>query len=140
MPAALKQAEKDGARKVAAGLTATARRTTAAAAPGGRLNVGKRGARIGVRYDVRGNGEAIVRATGPYQLIERDTSGHVEPKGRRRGRSKVLHIPGIGFRRTVRHPGTKGKHPFERAVREYTPKAPKVFQREVAQAMRKTFG
>ena len=41
--------------------------------------VGKRGAKIGVRYTVRGTEDAtaIVKATGPAQLIERDQPPHL---------------------------------------------------------------
>lgn len=107
---------------------------------GGKLrHVGKSGARIGAKYDVKGsaNPTAIVQATGPFQLIERDTKAHQIPRASRtrRGRTpsgRLSHkrvdtgrqlsqrIPLLinGEWRTgpVNHPGTKGKHIFERAI------------------------
>lgn len=40
--------------------------------------VGRNGAKVGVRYDVRGtvNATALIRATGPAQLVERDVKPH----------------------------------------------------------------
>lgn len=59
--------------------------------------VGKKGARIGVRYNVRGqaNATAIVSATGPAQLVERDVKPHVvtsrySPKALGRTRARRL--------------------------------------------------
>jgi hypothetical protein len=133
------KAEKVGVRKVALGLTTVVRARTNAVASGGRLSgVGRRGAKIGAKYEILGNGTAIVKATGPYQLIERDTAGHGEPRGSRR-KKRVLSIPGVGFRRSVHHPGTRGKHTFERAVAEWAPEAPRVFQREVAAGITRAF-
>lgn len=96
-------------------------------------------AKVGVRYDIRG-GEvpwSKIKATGPLHLLERDTGGRVIRSAYLRGagrkysgqkapiqgpglmgrnfrgdRRAVLNIPGIGYRRSARHPGTKGKHPF----------------------------
>lgn len=103
--------------------------------------VGPKGAKVGVRFDMaRGSfdPEALLKATGPMQLIESDTSGHVirsrHATGyKRRGfvgptlpgqfrvkntfgpkLSPVLNIPGIGYRRSARHPGTRGKHPWQK--------------------------
>jgi hypothetical protein len=46
--------------------------------------VGKKGAQVGVRYGVlaSGNPSALVRATGPFQLIERDTKAGPRPRNR----------------------------------------------------------
>lgn len=100
----------------------------AVAAPRGRLNVGKRGQRVGVRYDLRKPTEAVVRMTGPAHILERDTKAHRIPResrGRGRGRTrnvKRLSIPGIGVRMSAQHPGTKGKHPWEKGVTAALPK------------------
>lgn len=94
----------------------------AIAAPRGRLNVGKKGQKVGVRYDLRSDTEAVVRMTGPAHLLERDTKPHQIPrefKGRGRSRTrniKKLSIPGVGVRMSATHPGTKGKHPWEKGV------------------------
>lgn len=87
--------------------------------------VGKSGARVGARYDVRGQDEALVRATGPLHLVERDTKAHeIQPKARRRksGRTGVRLADG-SVRRSVRHPGTKGQRPFEKGIEKGRPKA-----------------
>ena len=71
----------------------------------GRLSgVGRRGAKLGVRYDVKDGAKptAVVKATGPWQLIERDTksAGVIRPKGRRRrgsGGAKALAAGGFGL-------------------------------------------
>lgn len=102
---------------------------------GGKLrNVGVRGSRVGVRYDnVVGtdNPSVTVRATGRgFHLLERDTRSHVitprvrgrralanaARRGERSTNRRALAIPGVGPRARVQHPGTKGKHPFERGV------------------------
>jgi hypothetical protein len=88
------------------------------AAPSGRLNVGKRGQKVGVRYDLRSDTEAVVRMTGPAHLIERNTKAHRIPRERKTGRAKKRYavIPGVGVRAFANHPGTKGKHPWGRGV------------------------
>lgn len=99
----------------------------AIAAPRGRLNVGKRGAKVGVRYDLRSDTEAIVRMTGPAQLIERDTKAHRIPRGtvgqgrRQRANTKRIVIPNVGVRMWAQHPGTKGKHPWEKGLQASLP-------------------
>lgn len=84
----------------------------------GRLSgVGKRGAKIGARYDFVGPNTAIVRATGPFHLLERDTKAHRIPKVRgTRARKRVVVIPGVGVRAWANHPGSKGKHPWAKGV------------------------
>jgi hypothetical protein len=111
----------------------------------GKFNGGNRtGARVGVTSRILTSSTAeasgIVQGTGPLQLIERDTSAHAIPRtvGSRRGRTasgrlshkrvatgtissgrRPLLIGGIGgnwVTGPVRHPGTTGKHPFERGV------------------------
>jgi len=132
-------------------------------------HIGKRGARVGARYRVRNQGTtstALVSAEGPLQIIERDTKSHGElPKGvgRAKGRSKAARheakqalydalfgtggFSGVkplstpyGPRYRVQHPGTKGKHPFGRAVDSVLPHTPPIFQREIRESLRKVFG
>lgn len=98
---------------------------------------------------------AFVKATGPLQIINNDTAGRVirsaYSTGRatvsrrtvaRRGfvgpvlpgqfseggRRAVLNIPGVGFRRSARHPGTKGKQTWQRGRKQAEP--------DVAKSMR----
>lgn len=62
-------------------------------APSGRLrNVGKNGSKLGVRYDIKGtrNPTSLIRATGPWQLIEHNTKPHIivaKRLGRGQGRT-----------------------------------------------------
>lgn len=96
----------------------------AIAAPKRRLNVGKRGAFVGVRYDLPTSDTALVRMTGPAHILERPTKAHRIPQsdaGRKRGRAKrgtkkPLVMPGIGFRMYANHPGTRGKYPWRKGV------------------------
>jgi hypothetical protein len=78
--------------------------------------VGKKGAKVGVHYTLAGK-TALVRATGPFHLIENNTKPHREPKVRgARARKRVVVIPGVGPRAWANHPGTKGKHPWAKGV------------------------
>lgn len=147
--------------KVAVGAAALAIKSSIlplmAAATGGDLRlsgVGKRGARIGVRYDVKGsvNPTALLYATGPAHFVERDTRRHmILPRGKGRGRVKrrqgaalvsalsggvgglggqggVLAFKGGGYAAYARAGGgSKGKHPFELGVRQGEPRAVEVF-------------
>lgn len=88
------------------------------AASGRRLrNVGKSGAKLGVRYDVKGtsNPTALVRATGPWHLIENPSKPHtITP--RKRGGFKAIGTP-FGPRRSVQHPGVRTpKRPWKRGL------------------------
>jgi hypothetical protein len=109
------------------------------AAPKGRLNVGKRGARIGVRYDLKPK-SAKVFATGPFHLIESDTKAHRIPRStigrgrRQRQNTKPIFIRGVGVRAWADHPGTKGKHPWARGVAMGVPQV----ERAAGQALAKT--
>jgi hypothetical protein len=132
--------------------TTSIRNSIDAVTSGGKLSgVGSKarraggGTRVGVKYDVRDaptSSTAIVQATGPLQLIERDTSQHSIPRtvssrrlrtaagrlshkrettGRNLSSSaggKFLGNPAKHFAAMgpVSHPGTKGKHPFERGA------------------------
>lgn len=98
----------------------------AAGVQNGKLRgVGKRGAKIGVRYDVAGK-TALVRATGPFHLIERDNKDHRTPKIRgAQARRRVVVIPGVGVRAYANVKGSKGKHPWAKGVVASVPVAGK---------------
>lgn len=98
--------------------------------------VGRKGARIGVRYVVTPD-KATVGMTGPAQLIERDTKPHeIRP-----GRAKALHLASGDARALVaHHPGTHGKHPFQHGVEKATPLLPRLMLEEQAQSLKKIFG
>jgi hypothetical protein len=83
--------------------------------PSGRLrNVGKGGAKVGVRYKLHGTSAsptAIVEATGPWQIINNPAVAHViVPK-----KKKALHFGSSLFRASVQHPGHRGKQTWQRA-------------------------
>jgi hypothetical protein len=101
--------------------------------------VGKRGAKIGVRYDITKTARtpsATVRMVGPAHLLERDTRAHpIAPKG-----TKVLHLANGQFvARVEDHPGTRGKHPFEHGVDKSAPLVPRVMFQEQIASLRKVF-
>jgi hypothetical protein len=102
--------------------------------------VGRRGAAIGARYDLRGMGRestAEVKATGPVPLIANPSKAHAIPKkGRRR---KVLAIPGIGVRASVQHPGTRGKDTWNRGREKAERKVKTVIGRNTDQVVAKAF-
>jgi len=101
--------------------------------------VGKRGAKIGVRYDIRGtrNPTSLVRATGPFHLIERDTAAHTIPK--RRGKSNLLRIGDRVVTGPIQHPGTRGKHPWMLGVRGARPITREVFRRATLRVLKGAF-
>jgi hypothetical protein len=98
----------------------------------------------------------LVTATGPLQIVNNDTAGRVvtsaylRGRGRRSYRSRagetvgqmqgpglvgtglvgdrraVLNIPGVGFRRSARHPGTKGKRTWQRGEQAALPQVRKI--------------
>lgn len=108
-------------------------------APSRRLRgVGRRGARIGVRYDLKGtkNPTAVVRAFGPLHLIERKTGGHMIAP-RRRGRGLVLKDGQV--RRAVHHPGTRGRFPFKKGVERGQPHALKKLIKAHEDALKRGF-
>lgn len=122
--------------------------------------VGRSGAKIGVRYDIKefaGHDTSLVRAFGPVHLLEYDTKPHQMPKKlgsgsarkpSKNGKAKVKYvvIPGFGaaggngvFPR-VSHPGTKGQHPWEKGLEKALPKVDIAFQEAVTAALVKSFG
>lgn len=140
----ISNASRKGVEQVSLDLTRKARRNIAGASGGdSRLSgVGKRGTKVGARYTLKGE-TALVRAEGPLQLIERDTKAHsIVPRSvsrtRRTAGPKALSTP-YGPRYSVDHPGTRGQHPFEKAVDATAPDALRIFQRELEQALRRAF-
>ncbi len=113
-------------------------------------NVGK-GARLGVRVVTLGTGMrtiGIVKASGPWQIIEYDTRPHPIPrlKGSRGkkygpafgGQGKAIAFNGI-VRRTVWHPGTKGQYPFHKGAALARPLTPKVYNLAITAEMAAIF-
>lgn len=130
-----KQAEAS-TKKAAVTVTNAARQRITALSGDGKLSgVGRNGTRVGARFFMQDPTTAMVRATGPLQLVERDTKPHeIRPKRRKR-----LSIPGVGVRAFANHPGTKGKHPFEKGTNTSLPAVPRIYQQGAAKALRDTF-
>jgi hypothetical protein len=111
-------------------------------APSRRLRgVGRKGARIGARFDVKGkrNPAGIVKAFGPLHLIERATDPHdITPKRHRgrRGSARALKVAGV-FRSKARHPGTTGKFPFAKGIERGTPAALKELRSAFSAAVKR---
>lgn len=121
------------------------KRTIVAASPGRMRNVGRRGARLGVKYTVSGSGaraKANVSGDGPWPLLDNPSVPHRIPRERSRRsrkRARVLKLPN-GFASYVEHPGTKGKRVFatarDAAVPDATDAAWRVFLATVTKAFR----
>jgi hypothetical protein len=145
MATSLPKAMTAATAKAALEVTTDAR-TAIRAESGGDMVLSGMGAKVGARYEILKGGDhpaAIIRATGPMQIIESDTKPHVIKAGgrksRRRKGSKVLSTP-YGPRASVHHPGTKGKHTWSKAIDHAVKDVPKVYQDALAKALRKHFG
>jgi hypothetical protein len=132
-----------------------------AAATGGDLRLsGMNNARIGVRYDLRGttNPTALVRATGPAHIVERDVKPHtVVPKRTARRTSRRARIEAVesgntsGITGVLRFRdgtfaryaklsgGSKGRHPFGRGVDIASRRTGEQFRRAHRRALLTTF-
>lgn len=129
-----------------------AKRTMQATAAGvvGHKVAGKRKA-INVRYTIRGEGAraaALVGYSGPAHLVNNPTRAHTiyprrRPGGRtrRRGATVLRFNAGDGgFAPSARHPGTQGKHFFEKARAIITKQAPRTYGRVgVTEPLRRVF-
>lgn len=150
-------AVKDGSQVVKTSVTRLA--------PARLRNAGRRGSKLGVRYNVGtygGEAKSLVYATGQWQLIERDTKPHRIPglKGQKTRQNRSIRAtkgrmfgPAFGGEKTnakpivfggnVRayafHPGTKGKKPWARGVAMALPKVRKVLPTKGATVMRRIF-
>lgn len=125
-------------------IKASVNRTLLVAAPRRRLNVGKGGAKVGVRYDLEPK-KAVVRMTGPAHLLENPTKKHRIPRGtagrgkRQRANKKVIYIPGIGVRAWAEHPGTEGKKPWARGLAHAKPRLDGIGGKVMSDTVRKVF-
>lgn len=82
-----------------------------------------------VGFDVRNADTIYMRARGPWQLVESNTSPHqIRPR-----RRKALRFPDGSVRRgSVRHPGTSGKHRYVAARKAMAPRvAKRMFQGDI---------
>ena len=142
LPEELKRAQGKAIRQGAAFVTREIRGQIKIASGGdNRLSgVGARGARVGARYDVRGdvNPTAIIKATGPLHLIERNTKSHpIQVRKRGKKHARALKLSSGDFRSSVLHPGTKGKHPFEKGFEKAKDEPARLFSKAIDDVMRK---
>ena len=109
--------------------------------------VGRQGARLGVRYDVKGtkNPTALVQATGrAWPIIEGDTKPHeISPRASRHrksatGATTLMLSDGV-FRAKVQHPGTKGKHPWAKGQLRAIPAVTIVLAKQITSAVASVF-
>lgn len=101
--------------------------------------VGQKGARVGVRYDVKGtkNPTALIRATGPLHLVEHVVKPHeITPKRRGRGaRKRALATP-AGPRANAQHPGVRNpRRPWAKGQARAIPR----IKREIEQTFTAAF-
>lgn len=146
---AVQRAQRQGVEAAAFAATTVVRASMAAkGVPSGTVlrGVGRRGARVSARYDVKGaeNATALVSMRGPAHLVENPTKPHViaarrRPgvRTRRRG-ARALALPD-GFATQVQHPGTSGKRFWRDAMPEARRVAPEAYRLKQTTALRREF-
>lgn len=111
--------------------------------------VGKRGAKVGARYDIKGstNPTALVTAIGPIHLIERSVSPHLitprskqrTAKGRRRRGRKALAFNG-GVYASAFHPGVRrSSGPFAKGAEKAAKVTPQIFKQQIENGLRRAW-
>ena len=142
LPGELQKGQKTGVRRSALFVTKAIRAEIRAATGDSRLSgVGRRGARVGAGYDVKGNVNptALITARGPLHLVERKTNPHtIAP--RRRGRRKALALADGGFAAYANHPGTPAKRPFEKGYLRTRDQTGRIFDEEVQKSITRVLG
>jgi hypothetical protein len=126
--------------------------TAAAAGVIGAKPAGKR-KMIGARYDTKnkksqglGEGSIVITYTGPAHLVNSPTRAHeIRPRRRpgvrtrRKQAARALTI-NSDLRAIAHHPGTKGKHFFERAKALCEVALPRVYAaKQITEPLRRTF-
>ena len=102
--------------------------------------VGRRGAKVGARFDIKGDG-VDVKATGPLHFVANPMSPHRIPKQRGpRARKRYAVIPGVGVRAYANHPGTRGKNTWNRQSRKAREAASAQIRDRYTKIARKAFG
>jgi len=97
------------------------------------------GARLTVSMRVKGD-TAVVKAGGPFRLVEAGARPHVIPL-RGGNPHRLLKFPDGNVRYgPVKHPGTKGYRPFERGVDKSGPGIVKAFDDALAVSVAKFAG
>lgn len=106
--------------------------------------VGAHGAAVGVRYEVGVEADAaMIHATGPWQLVENDTSAIAripKARGRRAKARKRLKMPDGRVVMTSHRGPTRGKHIWAETTPEAMTTAKKVFDVETLLALKRSAG
>lgn len=138
----LRRAQREAVKDAALAMTTEVRQSIERVAPGGRLRgVGKKGGKVGARFDMQGTDKAVIKATGAIALIEEDTKAHdIGPRGagpRRKGSGKkAIKFNGVVVA-SAHHPGTKGQHPFAKGIEAGKPKAVRKVRDAATEAMKR---
>lgn len=99
--------------------------------------VGRKGAKIGVRYTLFGNNKAVVRWYGPAHLLNNPNRPHdIGPK--RRGGKRAVLVGGQPYAK-VHHPGTRGKGFFQRSKPKAQRAASNAYSKTVRDAVAQPF-
>jgi hypothetical protein len=103
-------------------------------------HMGRKGARLGMRYDVTEQGRTVTMKlvpAGPWILTARGAKPHTIPRAtrrRRRGGGNARFVFGPSYQHPVRgpieHPGTSGKDSIGRALARMRTRAPRDFHDE----------
>ena len=117
--AALQESKRDAIKAAALSATTIIRAEIKQAAPSGALT--PRRVKVGAGYQLYGSDAAPyaeIRPRGPIGLIEGPIKAHdIRPRRRRKlGSKRTALAIGGNFRAVVRHPGTRGKRPWEKGV------------------------
>jgi hypothetical protein len=103
----------------------------------------KGGAKLGAVVKVSGSGNsttAIIKATGPWQFIERDTARHqVGAKLNANEDYPVLHWGNVWATGPFMAGGSHGRHPWAIGEHHAQPKVKTIYEKEVFGAVRKAF-
>lgn len=102
---------------------------------------GKGPYKASVGFDIKGtqNPTALVKARGPFPLVEGNTKPHEIKRKKRRGKkhSQALWLPGGWVTGPLHHPGTRGRFPFRSGVEASRPLVQATFQRELNMTLAK---
>jgi hypothetical protein len=105
---------------------------------------GMRKGRVNVGFTLTGGDEALIQMRGPAHIVNNPTSAHkLVPRGsatgrRRRGGARALTI-GNELRASANHPGTRGKHFWEKSEAIMRRKLPEVIGKTHMKAWGKEF-
>lgn len=140
LPDELQKGQRRGVAKAALTVTRGIRGEIKTATGGdNRLSgVGRKGARVGAKYDIHGtaNPTATIRATGPLHLIEHPTSAHIiTPKYQ-----KALKLRSGDFAASAMHPGTRAKRPFEKGYLKTRDETGAIFDAEIQKSIIRVLG